>query len=204
MGLPMGPGACPCATIHLDELNAEYESAKRRAEAADKESENAAQTSSVARARVDVKKEEIALLKTRSKLARKEGNAARGTDIEKLLPREESGLKVFKAMQDAAEAQKDRTAAAADFARARMRMLDAERDLSRMHDARLTETATPGDAAALAELHELDAKILESSRSLLAALREYAKMSKRLAESTSAIAKARLELLDAWESYKKL
>lgn len=188
----------------VEDLTAEYESAKRRAEAADKEVRDFDAVLSVARARVDVKKGEIALLKTRGKLARKEKNTAKREEVERLLDREESGLRVFRAMEDTAQAQKDRAAAAEQFARARMKLQEAELDLARKHEARLAEVPAPGDAVAQAKLDELDARIRKSARSVLGTLRDYASTSDRLAKSTDDLAKARLDLLDAWEKYKGL
>lgn len=189
----------------MEGLKAEYDAAKRRAEAADTDLAEATRILSVARARVDVKKDEIALLKTRSKLARREAKDADRAEIEKLLSREESALRVFEAMRDAAEAQKDRAEAAADFARARMKTQEAEMDVVRRRDDRIAEAAkeaAAADPAALERLKDMDGEIRKSSRSALASLRAYAKSSKRLAERTDDLARARLDLLDAWEKYK--
>ena len=184
------------------QLNAEYDSAKQRAAEAEKDQTEASSLLSSARSRVEVKKGEIALLKTRLKLAKREKDTTAQAEVEKLLPREEQALRVFEAMREAAGAQKDRADAALAFARARMDMHDAERTLTQKRDARVAQALATGQVVDLAAAAALDSEIRGAARQALNALRDYAKKSKRLAESTGDLAAARLELLDAWESYK--
>lgn len=186
----------------IEELGAEYESAKRRAAESEQDLADAAPLVPVAQTRVRVKKDEIALLKTRLKLARREKNESDRAELEKSIEREERGLEVFEAMREATAAQKERAEAAVEFARARISMQAAELALAQKRESRVTAPIAPGDLAARTAADALDAEIRRAAREALVGLRDYAKKSKRLAEATGDLAKARLALLDAWEGYR--
>jgi hypothetical protein len=184
------------------ELDAEYQTAKQRAAAADKDLTEASALLASARSRVEVKKGEIDLLKKRLKLARKEKDSAAQAEVQTLLPREEQVLRVFVAMRDAGTVQKDRAEAAVAFAHSRVEMLEAERTLTQKRDDRVAQTMTTGEGLDTSEIAKIDAEIRDAARKAANALKDYANRSKRLAESTGDLAAARLELLEAWESYK--
>ncbi|HKQ61945.1 MAG TPA: hypothetical protein VJS92_11695 [Candidatus Polarisedimenticolaceae bacterium] len=180
----------------MEQLDVEYESAKRRVAAAEQDLAEATPVAQLARARVDVKKDEIALLKARVKLARREGNADSRAQLERQLAREELSLQVFAAMREASAAQASRAEAALAFGNARLRMCAAEIELAHQRDARLAAVAPAPESGTF------DAEIRQSMREALKDLRDYAKQSRRLAETTNDLAEARLDLLNTWEKYK--
>jgi len=185
-----------------DELTRELEGASERATAAEQELREAADIAAVARARVTIKKEELSLVKERITLARSERNATKRSELDALRGRQEEELGVFEIMREAADVQKERAEAALDFARSRMRMHEIEIKLAQKRETRIALAGTQGDAVAAAKLAEMDTDIRNSSRAVLNAMRDYAKKSRRLADTTEDLAKARLELLDAWEARK--
>jgi hypothetical protein len=186
------------------ELNQELDAARQRAAAAKSEVTDSAQIASVALARVRVKKDEIGLLKERMRLAKKEGEQARRAELETLRERQELELEVFEAMHAAASAQKDRAEAALNFAEGRVRLQEVEMRFAEKREARLAAppgtAPAPGSAAHL----EKDRELRAAARAAIDALKDYARRSGRLADTTSDLAKARMRLLNAWEAFKSL
>ncbi len=188
------------------ELAQELETARQRATEAETDLATASKEMGMAEARVRVKKEEISLLKERARLAKKEGDAAKRTEIEARRSSEGIVLDVFEAMYATAKAQRTRADAALDFAKTRIRLQEVEMRLAAKRDARLgapvqTIPTSGGGPPVASPTEVMDRDIRSEFRKAIEMLKDYAKRSGRLADTTGDLAKTRLRLLDAWEAY---
>jgi len=184
-----------------EELVTELDSARRRLKGAQDDVAEMEGIDSVVTARVDVKKQEIELLKQRARLANKEADASQATQLEAQRRQEERQLDLFEAMRDAASTQVDRARAAREFAQARIDLQEAELDLVERREARIARATAPADATRETDLAEIDQRIRKSSRKVITSIRDYARRSERLAKATESLARSNLRLLDLWEQY---
>lgn len=191
--------------LHLrtrEELATELESARRRLSAAGTDLSEMEAMGTVITARLDVKKQEIELIKQRVRLAKMESDAPKAAALDLQRKQEEKQLGVFEAMRESAATQIDRARAARDFAQIRIDLQEAELELLDKREARVARATGPADASRAADLTAMDQRISKSSRKVLSTIREYARRSERLAKTTEALAKCNGRLLDLWEEYQ--
>jgi len=187
-----------------EELVTELDTARKRKSSAESDLAEMEGLVSIVTSRVAVKRQEISLLKERVRIAKKESDTAQVTQLENQRRQEEKQLGVFEAMRDAAVGQVDRARAARDFAVARIDLQELELNLVDERESRVARAAQPTepqDPKRQEALATLDLQIHESSRKVLASIRDYARRSERLAKTTETLAKENLRLLDLWEEY---
>jgi hypothetical protein len=185
-----------------DELATELETARNRKAAAEADLAEMEGIGSLVGPRVEMKRQEIELLKQRSRLAKKEKDAGKVAELEAQRKQEERQLEVFEAMREAADGQLDRARAARDFAQARIDLQEVELHLVTRREARLARATESPNVKQQEDLVTLDRQIREASRKVLSSIHDYAVRSERLARATESLARKNLRLLDVWEEYR--
>jgi len=154
------------------------------------------------RARIDLKKADIARIKAQVKVAETEDAAAEKKDLETRKKAEERNLKLLERKRDLRQAELDWAEAARDAAAAERRAGEAELELAQRREAHRLLLETTGDEA-LKRLARAEDDLRAAEKHALERFRDRAAKIARTTERSKTLFEKRLKVLDAQREVRK-
>ena len=187
----------------VGEIDAEIDRMTKSEERAGASLEEVKRDLALARQRLALKKSEIATLKERVKLARKEKDEPGAQAASQSLAREKDLEDVFEALTEVASTSVATQEATRDAARARLRLLENEKKAVAARQARVDSVAQGRFSGNPAALGAADQEVRDMTQTALSDLKSASDAIARQAKAVRASAQAKLDLLQVWETYQK-